>query len=205
MAIVNHAYNKYNQATPKTQIVKGVPRHKFNFTASFNYGADFATKHLELDKIASITMPSWTSSAITMNAYNAKKVVQTNYEYSPITIVAYDTHSPSTIQTFLKEYSNYYFAGPMNMSSGEFAIFGPNMGTSSPLGFKLNANKNFIKTLKIVRRDNQSTNLITVFNPIITSIDADTLDYADSSLVQYRLTLMYEGYNMEDITAIESS
>ena len=81
MAIVNHAYNKYNQATPKTQIVKGVPRHKFNFTASFNYGAEFDLKHLELDKIASITMPSWTSSAITMNAYNAKKVVQTNYEY----------------------------------------------------------------------------------------------------------------------------
>ena len=198
MAIVNHAYNKYNQATPKTQIVKGVPRHKFNFTASFNYGADFATKHLELDKIASITMPSWTSSAITMNAYNAKKVVQTNYEYSPITIVAYDTHSPSTIQTFLKEYSNYYFAGPMNMTDG-------NNTFSAPLGFKLNANRNFITTLKIVRRDNQSTNLITVFNPIITSIDADTLDYADSSLVQYRLTLMYEGYNISDTTAIESS
>jgi len=198
MAIVNHAYNKYNQATPKTQVVEGVPRHKFNFTASFNYGADFATKHLELDKIASITMPSWTSSAITMNAYNAKKVVQTNYEYSPITIVAYDTHSPSTIQTFLKEYSNYYFAGPMNMTDG-------NNTFSAPLGFKLNANRNFITTLKIVRRDNQSTNLITVFNPIITSIDADTLDYADSSLVQYRLTLMYEGYNISDTTAIESS
>jgi len=198
MAIVNHAYNKYNQATPKTQVVEGVPRHKFNFTASFNYGADFATKHLELDKIASITMPSWTSSAITMNAYNAKKVVQTNYEYSPITIVAYDTHSPSTIQTFLKEYSNYYFAGPMNMTDG-------NNTFSAPLGFKLNANRNFIKTLHIVRRDNQSTNLITVFNPIITSIDADTLDYADSSLVQYRLTLMYEGYNISDTTAIESS
>ena len=93
MSIVNHAYNKFNQATPKTQVVKGVPRHKFNFTASFNYGKDYL-EYLELDKIASITMPSWTSSAITMNRYNAKQIVQTNYEYSPITLVAYDTHSP---------------------------------------------------------------------------------------------------------------
>ena len=171
MSIVNHAYNKYNQATPKTQVVKGVPRHKFNFTASFN-------------------------------RYNAKQIVQTNYEYSPITLVAYDTHSPSTIQTFLKEYSNYYFQGPMNMTYAESL----NLGTMWPaIGFKLNSNRNFIKTLNIVRRDNQSTNLITVFNPIITSIDADTLDYADSSLVQYRLTLMYEGYNISDTTAIDPS
>jgi hypothetical protein len=81
-----------------------------------------------------------------------------------------------------------------------------NLGTMWPaIGFKLNSNRNFIKTLNIVRRDNQSTNLITVFNPIITSIDADTLDYADSSLVQYRLTLMYEGYNISDTTAIDPS
>lgn len=187
MARVNHAYDKYNQATPRGEVVKGIPRHKFNFTASLNY----QDKTLNLEKILNVQMPSWTSSAITMNAYNSKRVIQTNYEYSPITMIAYDTHSPSVLQDFLKEYSNYYFAGPMNLN-----------GTlDGDKGFKLQKSRNFIKTLDILRQDGQSTNQITVYNPIITGIDADTLDYSDSSLTQYRLTFVYEGYDIRDISS----
>jgi hypothetical protein len=188
MAILNQAYNKYNQATPQGYVVKGVPRTKFNFTASLNY---INGGFLELDKVAQVSMPSWTSSAITMNAYNAKKIVQTNYEYTPITLIAYDTHSPSVMQNFLKEYSNYYFACPMNMAD---------INAVNSHGFKLQKDRNFIKSLNIVRRDNQSVNRIQIYNPIFTNIDSDTLDYSDSSLSQYRITIMYEGYDITDIT-----
>ena len=67
-------------------------------------------------------------------------------------------------------------------------------------GFKLQKDRNFIKSLNIVRRDNQSVNRIQIYNPIFTNIDSDTLDYSDSSLSQYRITIMYEGYDITDIT-----
>jgi len=54
--------------------------------------------------------------------------------------------------------------------------------------------------LNIVRRDNQSVNRIQIYNPIFTNIDSDTLDYSDSSLSQYRIIIMYEGYDITDIT-----
>lgn len=195
----NYAYDKYNQGTGAKQVVKGVPRHKFNFTASLKYvGDNDGIQTLELDKILNIQMPSWTSSAVTMNAYNKKRVVQTNYEYSPITLIAYDIHSPSVLQNFLKDYSNYYFAGPMNIDpTDDFA--------TQDAGFKLQRDRNFIKTLDIVRSDNQSINKITVYNPVITGIDADTLDYSDSSLVQYRLTFVYEGYDIRDISNTQNT
>lgn len=192
MRVTNQAYDKYNQATPQGQVVKAVPRHKFTFTASLSYlDPNGGLKTLPLDKIINIQMPSWTSSAITMNAYNRKRIVQTNYEYSPITMIAYDTHSPSVLQDFLKTYSNYYFAGPMNESYTEFL--------TSDKGFKLQSNRNYIRTLDILRQDGQSTNKITVYNPIITGVDADTLDYSDSSLVQYRISFVYEGYDIRDV------
>jgi hypothetical protein len=192
LKVTNHAYDKYNQATPTGQAIKAVPRHKFTFTASLNYlGTDGGLRTLPLDKIVNIQMPSWTSSSITMNSYNRKRIVQTNYEYSPITMIAYDIHSPSVLQNFLKDYSNYYFAGPMNESYTDFL--------TSDKGFKLQSQRNYIKTLDILRQDGQSKNKITVYNPIITGIDADTLDYSDSSLVQYRLSFVYEGYDIKDI------
>ncbi len=160
MRVTNQAYDKYNQATPQGQVVKAVPRHKFTFTASLSYlDPNGGLKTLPLDKIINIQMPSWTSSAITMNAYNRKRIVQTNYEYSPITMIAYDTHSPSVLQDFLKTYSNYYFAGPMNESYTEFL--------TSDKGFKLQSNRNYIRTLDILRQDGQSTNKIQFIIPLL--------------------------------------
>ena len=181
----NYAYDKYNHGQ-KASIVKGVPRSKFNFTASL------ATKDgtVPLDKIASITMPGWSSSAMTMNAYNRKKVVQTNYEDSPITVVAYDTRDPAALESFLKKYSNYYYEGPMN------TIDEPSH-TSGPKGFKLQEDRNYIQTLNIIRQGSKTDiNYITVYNPVITDIAADNLDYSDSQLVQYRLTFAYEGFDI---------
>lgn len=181
----NYAYDIYNQGQPG--IVEAVPRSKFNFTASL----DTIDGTVPLVKIASIQMPGWTASTMTMNAYNRKKIVQTNYDYTPITVVAYDTRDPAAIESFLKKYSNYYFKGPMNT---DFRL----NHEQDAKGFKLQQDRNYIRTLDIVRSGSKTdTNKITCFNPIITSIDADTLDYSDSNLVQYRLTFVYEGFNIE--------
>lgn len=182
---VNYAYDKYNQGQI-AGTVKGVPRNKYSFTASL----DTKDGIVELDKIASITMPGWSSAAMTMNSYNRKKVVQTNFDYSPITVVAYDTRDPAFIETFLKKYSNYYFAGPMNSEDRLDHL-------NKPKGFKLQADRNYIRELTIYRSGSKTDlNTISVYNPYVTNIDADTLDYSDSQLVQYRLTFMYEGYDI---------
>lgn len=182
---INQAYDKYNQGQT-VGITKGVPRSKFQFTASL----ETVEGHVPLDKIASITMPGWSSAATTLNSYNRKKVIQTNYDFSPITVVAYDTRDPAAIESFLKKYSNYYFAGPMNINNSLDQLV-----TSK--GFKLQENRNYISTLNIVRMGSKSdNNIITVYNPFITDIQADNLDYSDSQLVQYRLTFVYEGFDI---------
>jgi len=183
----NYAYDKYNQGLAKGSVTTAVPRSKFQFTASLTT----IEQTIPLDKIASMSMPGWTSSAMTMNAYNRKKIVQTNYDYTPITVVAYDTREDKySIESFLKKYSQYYFGGPMNVDN----LIDHNTGAK---GFKLQESRNYIKTLNILRTESKTdANIITIYNPIITNIDADTLDYSDSQLVQYRLTFVYEGFDI---------
>ena len=68
---------------------------------------------------------------------------------------------------------------------------------NNPKGFKLQADRNYIRELTIYRSGSKTDlNTISVYNPYVTNIDADTLDYSDSQLVQYRLTFMYEGYDI---------
>jgi hypothetical protein len=183
----NYAYDKYNQGLAKGSVTTAVPRSKFQFTASLTT----IEQTIPLDKIASMSMPGWTSSAMTMNAYNRKKIVQTNYDYTPITVVAYDTREDKySIESFLKKYSQYYFGGPMNVNG----LYDFDTGAK---GFKLQQSRNYIKTLNILRTESKTdANIITIYNPIITNIDADTLDYSDSQLVQYRLTFVYEGFDI---------
>ena len=69
--------------------------------------------------------------------------------------------------------------------------------TSGPKGFKLQEDRNYIQTLNIIRQGSKTDiNYITVYNPVITDIAADNLDYSDSQLVQYRLTFAYEGFDI---------
>lgn len=183
----DYAHRLYNQNQAPGQLVGAVPRSKFTFVCSL----DTIDGPVELDRIVSVTMPSWSSKATTMNSYNKKRVVQTGVDYNPITLIAYDTRDPAAIETFLKEYANYYYAGPMNTES----LTNHNVDGK---GFKLQEDRNYIRTFTIVRHDHaNSKNTITIYNPFIQSIDSDTLDYSDSSLVQYRITFVYEGFNID--------
>ena len=65
-------------------------------------------------------------------------------------------------------------------------------------GFKLQGSKNYIRTFFIERTNSSDDdNIIQIYNPIISNIDSDTLDYSDTGLVQYRLTFTYEGYDIK--------
>jgi hypothetical protein len=180
--VANKAYEIYGQATPPGQYLEAIPRSKYNFGCRL-IGIPGT---VELERIASVTMPSVSMKTSAMNSYNRKVIVQTGYDYSPVVLVAYDTKD-AAIENFLKGYMNYYYKGPMNTESF-------NEHQTQGKGYKLQDDRNYIKQFVIERKSGEDNNTITLWNPFIQSIDADTLDYSDSGLVQYRITFMYESF-----------
>ena len=193
MGLGSKAHNLYGQQNTVGPIV-AVPRSKFNFTVSMTHLNPSALGGLSttfFERISSISMPSYSVKAQTLNQYNKKRVVQTGIDYAPITMLAYDTRD-GVFENFLKEYSEYYYTGSMNYGQSfiEFA-------NKSQVGTKLQDRKHFINQITIERKNsNTDNNIIKIYNPLITNIDADTLDYSDSGLVQYRITFIYEGFDI---------
>lgn len=194
MALGSKAHFLYGQNTPSGITNDLVPRSKFNFTVSMTHRNANAVGGLTttlFERISSVAMPGYSARSMTLNQYNKKRVVQTGIEYTPITILAYDDRG-GQLEKFLKDYSEYYYAGSMNYGSS-FVQF-----NNASAGTKLQQDKNFITQIIIKRVNSTSdTNTIKIYNPMITGIDADTLDYSDSGLVQYRLSFIYEGYNID--------
>tara|TARA_B100000035_G_scaffold36440_1_gene27582 strand:- start:1911 stop:3173 length:1263 start_codon:yes stop_codon:yes gene_type:complete len=192
MGIGSKAHYLYGQQQT-VGAISLVPRSKFNFTVSMTHRNPAALGGLvttDFERIASISMPGYAKKAQTLNQYNKKRVIQTGIDYAPITMLAYDTRD-GEFEKFLKQYSEYYYAGSMNYGSS-FIEFNNKLA-----GTKLQEHKNFITTLTILRVNSRiDTNIIQIYNPMITNIDSDTLDYSDSGLVQYRITFIYEGYDI---------
>ena len=192
MGLGSKAHYLYGQQNT-VGVISAIPRSKFNFTVSMrhiNPSAQGGLTTTFFERISSIGMPGYSVKAQTLNQYNKKRVVQTGIDYAPISMLAYDTRD-GVFEQFLKEYSEYYYAGSMNYGPSFIGFRNGSAGT------KLNEKKNFIDTLTINRiNTNEDNNTIKIYNPMITNIDADTLDYSDSGLVQYRITFIYEGYDI---------
>ena len=195
MSLGSRAHFLYGQSATGESTIDLVPRSKFNFTVlmtHINQTQNQGTTETDFRRIASISMPSYAARTTTLNQYNRKRVVQTGIDYSPITMIAYDDRMGS-LEKFLKDYSNYYYAGTMNYGPERSDFLTQPSGLKIPQGI----DTNYIKTLRIFRRNSLSDiNEIEIYNPIITNIDADTLDYSDSGTVQYRITFIYEGYSI---------
>lgn len=195
MSLGSRAHFLYGQSATGESTIDLVPRSKFNFTVLMTHikqTQNQGTTETPFRRIASISMPSYAARTTTLNQYNRKRVVQTGIDYSPITMIAYDDRTGS-LEKFLKDYSNYYYAGTMNYGPERSDFLTQPSGLKIPQGI----DTNYIKTLRIFRRNSLSDiNEIEIYNPIITNIDADTLDYSDSGTVQYRITFIYEGYSI---------
>jgi hypothetical protein len=209
----NIAAQIYRQGQPD-EVGKSVnvliPRSKFQFEVAITYtGETGGHKILELKKISEIQMPGHTMKTQTLNQYNKKRIVQTGIDYTPVTLVAYDTRD-AEIEKFLIGYNNHYYSNPMsdisiNMEDdvikdqfagkSQFDSTGAPT-TSSGRGFNLTDNRYYIIKIQIKRVSSaEDTNIIEIYNPIITSIQGDTLNYAESAPVQYRIDFAYEGYS----------
>jgi hypothetical protein len=208
------ASDVYGIQTGGDDIQSFIPRSKFQFAVQIQHlGTDgglttfpaprsFDSGDLMGLRVASIGMPGFTTKTNTLNQYNRKRIVHTGMDFTPVEMVAYDTRD-GQMEEFLKSYSNYYFNGPMNSpDAGSYSSFdiptaGFVSGTSN-FGFKLQEDKHFIKKLIITRKSSdEDVNVITIYNPMITSLAADQLNYSESAPMHYNITFAYEGYDIQ--------
>lgn len=188
-----------------------IPRSKFRFRVEIVHldlrpdAQSGSITTTQFGRIASIDMPSHIAKTTTLNQYNRKRVVQSGVEYNPISLIAYDTKD-AHVEKFIKDYHAYYYSGVMgtgsvynNQDITQEGFF----GDSTFRGMNIVQDKNYIKEIKIYRDEgpNEELNTITIYNPLIQSIDGDTLDYSSSELVQYKMSFVYEGYSI--VTGIE--
>jgi hypothetical protein len=199
--IINSASTIYRQDQYDQSVNTAIPRNKFNFKVEITYlgGATDSRKTLILKKISEIQMPGHSVKTQTLNQFNKKRTIQTGIDYTPISLSAYDTRD-GEIEKFLVGYNNYYYSGPM---SDNYDIMRDDIidesfvGTtdSSGRGLNLNTDRYYIENIKITRTSStEDNNIIEIYNPIITNIQGDTLNYSDSAPVQYRIDFTYEGY-----------
>ena len=192
MSLGSAAHTLYSQGLSSPETLNAIPRNKYTFTVDLTYDNG---KSLVLKRIANVMMPSFVYRTQTLNKYNAKSIIQTGIDYTPITLTAYDTKD-AVFENFLKDYAEHYFAGPMN--EDDYNAF-----LTDPKGLQLRDNKNYITMMTITRIDAGTAdnptlkNVIEIYNPFITNADADTLDYSDSSPSVFRVSFAYEGYSIK--------
>jgi hypothetical protein len=205
IAALNIAAKIYGQDQLGPSVNLAVPRNKFQFKVIIHYNGT----QLELKKISEMQMPSHTMKTQTLNQYNKKRIVQTGIDYTPVTLVAYDTRD-AEIERFLIGYNNHYYSNPMSDTSTtmsddiineQFAGTSETDSTGAPTtlsgkGFNLTETRYYITKIQIIRKSSSDdNNIIEIHNPIITSIQSDTLNYSESAPVQYRIDFAYEGYS----------
>ena len=193
--ITNYASQIYGQDQRGSSVNLFVPRSKFQFLVKiYHIGS---TKALELSRISEIQMPAHSIKTQTLNQYNKKRTIQTGIDYTPISMSVYDTRD-AEIERFLVGYNNHYYSSPMHDNYDimkDDAISENFLSDESGKGFNLTNNRYYITKIEIIRTSSdEDKNIIEIYNPIITNIQADTLNYSESAPVQYRIDFTYEGY-----------
>ena len=193
--IINYASQIYGQDQRGSSVNLFVPRSKFQFIVKiYHIGS---TKALELSRISEIQMPAHSIKTQTLNQYNKKRTIQTGIDYTPISMSVYDTRD-AEIERFLVGYNNHYYSSPMSDNYDimqDDAISENFLSDESGKGFNLTDKRYYIRKIEIIRTSSdEDKNIIEIYNPIITNIQADTLNYSESAPVQYRIDFTYEGY-----------
>jgi hypothetical protein len=200
------ATDVYGITSANSTIQPLTPRMRFNFTAILNFtDANGVGGGLVMKRIQSVSMPGTQKRQQVVNQYNKKRIIHTGVDYSPVSLVAYDDRS-GQIESLIKSYNKYYFHNVSNLDvPSDVDIYADDIisdtfsGTrgSSEAGFKLRSNRNFLKSLVIMRKNSaEDANLIILKNPFISSIEGDTLNYGDSNPVQYTFNFAYEGFEI---------
>ena len=182
------------------------PRSKFEFEVDL-YMQD---KSYKLERISDVSMPGHQFSTMEVNQYNIKRPLNIGTAYTPVTLTAYDTRDgvkENSIESILKKYAEYYYAGTFTSDGRAETDYASVIGNTfrdgySGRGYKLPDEKYLIKQLVITRKSSDTdVNVITLYNPMISSVAGDQLSYQDSGPVTYRIDFAYESYDVHTINS----
>ena len=173
--------------------------------------------------VKEVKLPSYKFSVDTMNQYNRKRKVQTQIEYDPITCIMHDDASDQSRAMWYNYYAYYYKdasqkywdAAVTNGSLGQNAQ-GVNPGAAYPYNYRdiytqdreindwgyigesytdgARAGKPaFFRDITIFGFDDHKWAAYTLINPIISSFEHDTYNYAEGAgIMQNTFTFDYE-------------
>ena len=200
-------YGENGSPTGGDQLSTLTPRNRFNYTVTFNFYAP-DRRSITTHRVKDILLPGVTYRTQTINQYNKKRIVQTGFDFDPITLSIYDTKD-NEVDYLIKEYASFYYHGNPFGDESDLSskrpddIINSNFNTNfSGKGLKLNPDKYFFRSIVITRSENVPNSEMqrwTLGNPLFSRIEGDQLDYSDSQPSLYRMQVAYEDMSLEHI------
>ena len=167
------------------------------FVSTFNSNPVLQTEFNLLVKQADL--PKMNMQVNTKNQYNRKKNVQTAIEYDPVNITFHDD-SLGITTALLEGYYRYFFKDGNYYVDGVSPPYDPrNLYKNTEFhkyrfGFDNDSIGPFFNKITIYQLSRHQYTGFTLVNPMITSIQHDTMDYYDASTpVQNQISVAYEG------------
>ena len=143
-------------------------------------------------------LPKMNYNVTTKNQYNRKKNVQTSIEYEPVNIAFHDDSLGITTALLEGYYRYYYKDGNHNIDGG--LVFDPrnlyknDTAHTFRYGFDNDSRGPFFDKITIYQLSRHQYTGFTLVNPIITSIQHDSMDQADATgIAQNTISVAYEG------------
>lgn len=158
----------------------------------------------QIFSVETAEIPKMDFQVETLNEYNRKRLAYKKVQYQPVTTTFFDT-SYGDLNFFLKAYNNYYF-GDSNDSNANIMTWMRDSarGTMNHVyNFGVQTiDQPLIDRITIFRLHGQKlVTSWTLFNPLISSVVYDTLDYSNSDVAKIAVTFDYEGYVMSNVSA----
>jgi len=202
MGDFRHAALLYNETAFRLS-----PKTKFLYHAVFELSQDGLRTMASFSNsmqnefgllVKSADLPKMNMQIQTKNQYNRKKNVQTAIEYDPVNISFHDDSFGITT-AMLEGYYRYYFADGNHSLDGGMVydprnLYKPDDYHKFRYGFDNDSIGPFFDKITIYQLSRHQYTGFTLVNPILTSIQHDTMDQADATgIAQNTITVAYEG------------
>jgi len=170
------------------------PKFGFSFHVRMVFNQQGAADPITLSiLVKSVDLPKFNIETDVLNKYNKKEVFQKKITYEPVSIVFHDDRN-GTIRNMWRTYNQYYFADS-NITAQAYEIddtYSP-VRLATKYGLDNNTQGRFLKSVEIYSMGDHVYNKYTLINPMISSFDFDTHDYAEGGkIMQATMRLEYE-------------
>jgi hypothetical protein len=186
------------------------PKSKFNFHVVFSINKSaislpFANQNEINMLVKSVDLPRFEITTTVANQYNRKKIIQTKSDFKPINISMHDDND-GVVRKLWENYYGYYYAdydASKKITNYNRSAMKGFKYISSNYGLDNGSQSPFFTKITIYQLAKHRWNSYTLVNPVITSWNHDTMDYAIGNvLAMNTLTVAYEavGYDTGDLS-----